>query len=168
VFDRPNKPPRFVFFNFFFILRYFLRFFGSFLPPTSIKNIFYSLSGITIGKRVFIGESVYFIDGFTDDLVVLEDEAVLSPKVVIVPMAVPGGSFLQNKFRVAKIGRVVIKKGAWLGAGCVILPGVTIGEGSIIGANAVVVSDVPAYQIWSGNPAKFTKNVSDYGECDNE
>lgn len=160
-----REAPRFNFFSIFFILRYFLRSFGSGVPPTPLKNFFYTLSGIRVGRKVFIGESVYFVDGFTDDgLIVLEDEAVLSPKVILVAMAVPGESFLQRRYRVVKVGRITVKKGAWLGAGCVVLPGVTIGEGAVVGANAVVTEDVPDYEVWGGNPARFLKRVADYGE----
>lgn len=52
-----------------------------------------------------------------------------------------------------KLG-VCIGNGVWLGAGCAILPGVTVGEGAVIGANSVVVTDVPAFEIWGGIPAK--------------
>lgn len=47
----------------------------------------------------------------------------------------------------------------FIGAKCIILKGVTIGENSVIGAGSVVTKNVPANQIWAGNPAKFIKNV---------
>lgn len=47
----------------------------------------------------------------------------------------------------------------WIGAGCNILPGVSIGEGSIIGAGSVVTKDIPAYSIAVGNPCKVIKPV---------
>lgn len=52
---------------------------------------------------------------------------------------------------------VVIKKGAWIGAGATILPGVTVGRHAIVGAAAVVTKDVPDYGIAVGNPAKVVK-----------
>jgi acetyltransferase-like isoleucine patch superfamily enzyme len=54
-------------------------------------------------------------------------------------------------------GRVIIQQNAWLGEGCVILPGVTVGRNSIVGANAVVTKDVPPYSIVVGSPAKIIK-----------
>ena len=52
----------------------------------------------------------------------------------------------------------VLKSGCWIGARVVILPGVTIGEGSIVGAGAVVTKDVPDYSVVGGVPAKIIKN----------
>lgn len=52
-----------------------------------------------------------------------------------------------------------IEKGAFVGAHTLILKGVTIGEYAIIGAGSVVTKDVPAKQIWAGNPARFIREV---------
>lgn len=54
---------------------------------------------------------------------------------------------------------VCIKNGAWLGASCIVLKGVTIGENSVIGAGSVVTRDIPPNQIWGGNPAHYIKDV---------
>jgi len=51
-------------------------------------------------------------------------------------------------------GKVTIKKFAWLGSRCILLPGVTIGEGAVVAAGAVVTKDVPAYTVVGGIPAK--------------
>lgn len=56
-----------------------------------------------------------------------------------------------------KSAPIHIKRGAFIGAGCMILKGVTIGEGSIIGAGAVVTKSVPDHEIWAGNPARFVR-----------
>lgn len=54
-------------------------------------------------------------------------------------------------------GPVIIGENAWLGEGCVILPGVTVGKGAIVGANAVVTRDVPAHAIVAGSPARVIR-----------
>lgn len=54
---------------------------------------------------------------------------------------------------------ILVKKHAFLGADCMILKGVTIGENAIIGAGAVVTRSVPDNQVWAGNPAQFVKDV---------
>ena len=52
-----------------------------------------------------------------------------------------------------------IGNNVWLGAGAVVLHGVSIGDGAVIGANAVVVKDVPAGEIWGGVPARRIRPV---------
>ena len=58
-----------------------------------------------------------------------------------------------------KLLRTKICKGATVGAGSVILPGITIGERAFIAAGSVVTKDVPAGELWMGGPAKFYKKV---------
>jgi acetyltransferase-like isoleucine patch superfamily enzyme len=52
-----------------------------------------------------------------------------------------------------------IEANVWLGFDSIVLPGVTIGEGSIVGARSVVVEDVPAYTIVTGNPARVVRQL---------
>jgi acetyltransferase-like isoleucine patch superfamily enzyme len=52
-----------------------------------------------------------------------------------------------------EVGDVTIGDDVWLGVNAVVMPGVRIGSGAVIGANAVVTRDVGAYEVWAGNPA---------------
>jgi acetyltransferase-like isoleucine patch superfamily enzyme len=54
---------------------------------------------------------------------------------------------------------VTIANNVWIGANAIILPGVDIGENSIVAAGAVVNTDIPANQIWGGIPARFIKAI---------
>ena len=54
---------------------------------------------------------------------------------------------------------VLIRRGAWIGAQCIILKGVTIGEGAVVGAGSVVTKDVPDWCIVAGNPARVVKEI---------
>ena len=56
-------------------------------------------------------------------------------------------------------GPVIIGNNVWIGDKVTILPGVTVGDGAIIAANAVVTKDVPAYSVAAGNPAKIIKQA---------
>jgi virginiamycin A acetyltransferase len=58
-------------------------------------------------------------------------------------------------------GDTVIGNDVWIGYGATIMPGVTIGDGAIVGAHSVVASDVPAYSIVGGNPAKLIRRRFD-------
>lgn len=58
-----------------------------------------------------------------------------------------------------KSAPIVIGEDVFIGAGCIILKGVTIGNRSIIGAGSVVTKSIPADEIWAGNPAKFIRKL---------
>lgn len=65
------------------------------------------------------------------------------------------GEDLKNR----KSAPVTIENDAFIGARCIILKGVTIGENSIVGAGSVVTKSIPANEIWAGNPAKFIRKI---------
>ena len=56
-------------------------------------------------------------------------------------------------------GAVNLKEGCWLGTGCCILPGVTVGKNSVVAANSVVTKDVPDYTVVAGAPGKIIKSL---------
>lgn len=102
--------------------------------------------GVSVGRNVFIGKYCIVDDSFPE-LITIEDEANISFGVTIV-------SHDASKDEVAP---VLIKRGAFLGARAVILPGVTIGEKSVVGAASVVTRDVSPHTIVAGVPAKAIK-----------
>ena len=121
------------------------------IPP------FYSDFGenINIGKNVFVNHACTFMDrgGIT-----LEDKVLIGPKVNLITTNHP----LQPSERRATISRpIIIKKNAWIGAAASIMPGVTIGENSVVAAGAVVTRDVPPNTIVGGIPAKVIKKLDD-------
>ncbi|WP_279232043.1 acyltransferase [Clostridium sp. HBUAS56017] len=70
------------------------------------------------------------------------------------------GNFIKNKeWNNVKTAPIKICNKAWIGFDCVILKGVTIGEGAVVGARSVVTKDVPPYTVVAGNPAKVVKTL---------
>ena len=71
--------------------------------------------------------------------------------------------WLDLQRRISETGGVTkpveIKDGAFIGAHCIVLKGVTIGEESVVGAGSVVTKSIPAGEIWGGNPAKFIRKI---------
>jgi virginiamycin A acetyltransferase len=67
----------------------------------------------------------------------------------------------QEDWKKGSRGDTVVGNDVWIGAGAVIMPGVTIGDGAIIGAFSVVARDVPAYGVAVGNPARTVKKRFD-------
>ncbi|WP_297337324.1 sugar O-acetyltransferase [Algoriphagus sp.] len=106
-----------------------------------------------IGKNVFINHGCSFLDlgGIT-----IEDDVQIAPQVKLVTENHP----LNPKTRKGLIlSPILIKKNAWIGAGAMILPGVTIGENSVVAAGAVVSKDVPDHTVVGGVPAKIIKSI---------
>lgn len=83
--------------------------------------------------------------------ITLEDDVLIAPRVSILTVNHPEDPELR---RGLILKPVVIKKGAWIGAGATVLPGVTVGENAIVAAGAVVGKDVPPNTIVGGVPAK--------------
>jgi len=58
-----------------------------------------------------------------------------------------------------KGGKVILKKNCKIGSGAIIMPGITVGENAVVGANSFVNKDVPPNEVWVGTPAKFMKRL---------
>lgn len=108
---------------------------------------------IIIGKGVTINHACTFLDlgGIT-----IEDDVMLGPKVNLITENHPVNP---SERKSLDLQSIYIKKNAWIGAGATILPGVTIGENSIVAAGAVVNKDVPANTLVGGVPAKIIRTV---------
>jgi len=102
--------------------------------------------------------------------VCLEESVLLARNVYISDhihkFSLAGQPVLAQGFE--KIRPVLIKRGAWLGQNVVVCPGVTIGSGSVIGANSVVTESIPDYCLAVGAPAKVVKKFADQPLVDRE
>jgi maltose O-acetyltransferase len=103
--------------------------------------------------------TVNFIDGFRPGWIELEDEVSIAPLVSLVSESHPNDSILYREYGMQRSGKIIIRNGAWLGAGVVVLPGITIGTAAVIGANAVVTTDVDDYAVMAGVPARKIGDV---------
>jgi UDP-2-acetamido-3-amino-2,3-dideoxy-glucuronate N-acetyltransferase len=108
---------------------------------------------VSIGANSKLQNGVCVYHGVT-----IQDGVFLGPGVILtndqLPRAInPDGSL--KKDADWQVNPIVIKRGASIGAGSVVLPGVTIGEFALIGAGAVVTRDIPPYGLGYGNPARL-------------
>lgn len=110
--------------------------------------------GVYIDEDVVVGNNVKIqVNASLFKGVILEDDVFVGPHVC----------FTNDKFPKAvgdwKLLKTLVKKGAAIGANSTILPGITIGEWSLVGAGSVVTKDVPKKTIVVGNPAKIIGTV---------
>ena len=119
------------------------------------------LPEMSIGDNVSIGE--YSHVTCTNTLII--GNGVLTGKRVLITDNAHGASTretldqLPMSREIVSKGTVIIEDNVWIGEMACIMPGVKIGKGAIIGANAVVTKDVPAYAVVGGNPAKIIKQL---------
>lgn len=99
---------------------------------------------VIIGNNVTVKCGVQLWDGIT-----LEDDVFIGPNATFTNDKYPRSKMYPDEFI-----RTIIKKKAAIGANATILCGITIGENAMIGAGSVVTKDVPAGELWYGNPAK--------------
>jgi len=118
-------------------------------------------SHVWIGDKVIIGKNVKIqAFAFIPNGVIIGDDVFIGPHVCFTndPKMdiVPRGEFVPTN--------TIVKRGARIGANASILAGVTIGEGAIIGMASVVIKDVPALEVWVGNPARLKVRYDDAEE----
>ena len=108
--------------------------------------------GVNITGPCFIYKNVGF-DSVSPELITIKKGAVLTKGTIVLSHFIdpnqPG-----RKFRLAK---VTIEEDVFIGCNTIICNSVTIGKGSMIAAGSVVTKDIPPYQVWGGNPARYIK-----------
>lgn len=104
---------------------------------------------VTVGDRVTIKCGVAVWDG-----VRIEDDVFVGPAVTFANEAFP-----RSNAHPAAFLETTVRRGASLGAGCTVLPGVTVGVEAMVGAGSVVTHDVPSFAIVAGNPARIVGYV---------
>ena len=102
---------------------------------------------VVIGNCVTVKCGVQLWDGLR-----VEDDVFIGPNVTFT-----NDLFPRSKQYPAEFMRTIVKKGASIGGGAVILPGLVIGEGAMVGAGAVVTKPVPAGSVVVGNPARVLR-----------
>jgi acetyltransferase-like isoleucine patch superfamily enzyme len=149
--------PRFRLLNAFKSL-YLNLFFGS---KIGSRVVFYPGIWIFTGRNLRVGDDVDFAKGVlvtTDGGVTIGDRVLIGYGTQILSSnhtvpSLPGRIFDAGHSR----AQVVVGSDVWIGANCVILPGVTIGEGAVVAAGSVVTKNVPAFTYVAGVPAKPIK-----------
>jgi acetyltransferase-like isoleucine patch superfamily enzyme len=101
--------------------------------------------GTELGERTSVGQACSFLDlgGIT-----IGDRTMISPKVTLVTEGHPVE--LAERYEFVTVAPIVIEADVWIGAAATVLPGVTIGHGSVVGAGTVVAKDVPAMTVVTG------------------
>lgn len=143
-------------FTFIKLKNYFLGLIAYICPINNIRIICHKLRGVSIGKNVFIGMRCT-LDHAYPKYIYIDDNAILSGNVYLICHNKPSIHFRRKVM--SYVAPIYVKKNSFLGVGTFILPGTTIGSGSITAAGSVVFEDVPENSIVRGNPAEVIQNL---------
>jgi len=118
--------------------------------------------GVGFEERLILGNNVIISTHVTinvDDVVEIQDDVSIGPFVKIYTGTHGIGPGSRRMMWQAVAKPVTIERGAWVGMQALILPGVTVGRGSIVGAGSVVTTDVPPNTYVEGNPARVVRQL---------
>lgn len=131
----------------------------SILGIRNFRSYLWKKTGCNIGKNVSIGWDVYYDVG-NANLITIEDDVWIASRALILCHRRDMSIYYKGE-RYKNVPHmqlpVVIKKGACVSMAAIIMPGVTIGEGAVVAAGALVTKDVPAWTIVAGSPAKVLR-----------
>lgn len=145
-----------------FLLKYCM--YSVLLSPINYRKIrpmVWRWMGAKVGKDCFIGYEVW-VDMTNTHLVELEDHVHIANRCLLLCHQRDLSEYCIGD-DYAKLGyqkkKIVLKKGCLIGMNSMIMPGVTIGDGAIVGAGSLVTKDVPAWTVATGRPAKVVKHI---------
>ena len=116
------------------------------------------------GKHVHFGKCVYANFNFTavdDTHIYVGDYTMFGPNVILATAGHPILPKLRQEAYQYNMP-VHIGKNCWLGAGVIVLPGVTIGDNTVIGAGSVVTKDIPSNVVAIGNPCRILREINEH------
>jgi acetyltransferase-like isoleucine patch superfamily enzyme len=129
--------------------------------PRKVRPWILKRIGCKVGKNIFVGDSVK-IDSGHADLIQIDDHAHIAGGVRLLCHQRDLSNYCVGD-DYAKLGYTLkgihLCKGSLVGMETMVMPGVTIGEGAIVGAGSFVVKDIPAWTIAVGRPAKVIRQV---------
>lgn len=129
---------------------------GTYIQPPFYAN--WGGAHVHLGKYVYANFSLTLVD---DGHIFIGDNTMIGPNVTIATASHPVLPAFREKGYQFNVD-VHIGKNVWIGAGAIILPGVTIGDNTVIGAGSVVTKDIPANVVAVGNPCRVMREISDH------
>lgn len=142
--------------------RKLVRWLGAYHPDNRTRQIFFRETGVEIGTGTNITPGLIVNDSYSG-LCRIGRRVSIATNVTIVVDSNPNNSFLSREpyvsNRLVQTQPVLIEDDVWVGTNAVIMPGLTIGSGSIVGAGAVVTRDVPPFSVVAGVPARIIRHL---------
>tara|TARA_R110001606_G_scaffold24223_3_gene80426 strand:- start:4510 stop:5094 length:585 start_codon:yes stop_codon:yes gene_type:complete len=131
------------------------------IAPRKLRPWIIRTMGGKVGSNVFVGSKVWVDTGHADMLVIEDHVHIAGECTLLCHQRNLKNYFIGDDY--AKLGykvkKIHLKKGCLIGQRTMVMPGVTVGEGAIVGAYSLVTKDIPAWTIATGRPAKVIKQI---------
>jgi len=138
--------------------RYFMMIGMSLIPFSAMRIMVLRICGVKVGRGCYIGFNVICDTNFPE-LIQIGDEVTVSHNCMFITHTqTPCASRLGKLYH--SLAPINVGDGAWIGAGCILLPGVEIGNDCMIGAGSVVTKSTDRQSMWAGNPIRRIKSLA--------
>ncbi|MFA5247660.1 MAG: acyltransferase [Patescibacteria group bacterium] len=122
-------------------------------------RVFHGANNITVGNNVNLVDALLSA-GDNNGSIEIQDYVFFGHRVMLLARKHDYNETLQNRQDDISEAPILIKKGAWIGSGAIILGGITIGENAVVGAGSIVTKNVADNAVVAGNPAKLIKYIN--------
>lgn len=142
------------------ILIRFMHYLAGTFPLNAVRVGALRCCGYAIGRKVYVGPGLFIATraGDPNCRLTIGDRVSIGPRVILVLASDANDAEVGRQFHPVR-DKIHIGKDSWLGAGVIVMPGVSIGDGAVIGAGAVVNKDVPSKTMAAGVPAKTIRTI---------
>lgn len=141
----------------------FLKIIANYYADARVRKIYWEKLGVKMGENTYPNLGFQSTSN-GENLVIIGDNVSIAPNVMLITDSSANNGHIINeipyvKNRLTKKEKIIIEDEVWIGTNVTILPGVTVGKCSIIGAGSLVTKNVEAYSIYTGIPAKKLKSL---------
>ena len=140
----------------FIIINYFFPMIARNVPNRFVP-FFHRIRGVKIGKDVWIDKTVIIDEAYPENIIIEDDVRIAAGSVIVSHSR--AGHYLRQHYVKTRISKVKICRYSFIGINCVIMPGVTIGEGCVVVSGSVVLMNTTPYSVVSGVPAKKFRDL---------
>ena len=147
--------------NFIFLIkaayrRYLMMLGMSLFPFSFMREIVLRVCGVNVGQGCYIGFNVACDSNYPELIQIGDDVTISHNCMLITHTQTPCKSKLGDLYKIQ--APIKIDKGAWVGANCVLLPGVSVAQDCMVAAGSVVTKSTDKYSLWAGNPCRKIKS----------